>query len=79
MGKSTFGNSRAKVLEYLGNASGVRMSTSATLKGFVDKDYIVVHDAPPAVFAEIARRFQYVSISADAGGILIPTYVPDNS
>lgn len=72
-----FSNDRSDVLEYLGNCSGVRMSTSATLGGFVKKDYIVVHSAPPVVFQGIAERYKMVSISEEAGGILIPTTDPN--
>lgn len=64
-------NDRREAYEYFMNADGlVRLSTFAIFEGVVNKDYIVVHSAPPRITREIVTRFKMVSVSEQ--GMLIP-------
>lgn len=64
-------NNRRDVYEYFMNADGmIKMSTFAIFDGVVNKDYVVVHSAPPRVTREIITRFKMVSISEQ--GLMIP-------
>lgn len=64
-------NDRKAVYEYLMDADGmIKMSTFAIFDGVVNKDYVVVHSAPPRVTREIVTRFKMVSMSEQ--GMLIP-------
>jgi hypothetical protein len=64
-------NDRNEVYGYIMNADGmIKMSTFAIFDGVVNKDYVVVHSAPPRVTREIITRFKMVSVSEQ--GMLIP-------
>lgn len=64
-------NDRKAVYEYLMDADGmIKMSTFAIFDGVVNKDYVVVHSAPPRITREIVTRFKMVSMSEQ--GMLIP-------
>jgi hypothetical protein len=65
-------NSRNGVFDYLATTSGVKFSTSATIDGFVHKNYVVVHDAPPVVVKFILANFKHVSLR-EGLGLLIQT------
>jgi hypothetical protein len=64
-------NDREAVYNYIMNADGmIKMSTFAIFEGVVNKDYVVVHSAPPRITREIVSRFKMVSMSEQ--GMLIP-------
>jgi len=64
-------NDRNEVYGYIMNADGmIKMSTFAIFDGVVNKDYVVVHSAPPGVTREIITRFKMVSVSEQR--MLIP-------
>lgn len=63
-------NDRSSVFAYLASTSGVQISSSAVINGFVDHGYVVVHRAAPRYVQEIVRKFVHVSLTTD--GLLIP-------
>lgn len=64
-------NQRADVLDFLLTADYVvKLSTTAVLNGVVNRDYIVVHEAPPKAVTELVARFDMVSLRPE--GLLIP-------
>lgn len=67
-------NDRAEVFAYLADApgAGVKISTSATIDGFVRHNYVVVHNAPSVVVSYIVANFKGVSLR-DGLGLLIQT------
>lgn len=71
-------NSREAVFDYLMTCNLlVTIQTGAVLGGQVKRDFVVVSDAPSRVVSEITSLFRMVSLSAEAGGLLIPvTSVP---
>lgn len=66
-------NDRQAVYSYLMNCrSQVKMSTFlVTPSGVVDHNYVVVHDAPPRVVAEIVGNFVMVGL-IEGKGLTIP-------
>lgn len=64
-------NDRNEVYNYFMNCDGmVKLSTFAIFEGVVNKDYIVVHSAPPRIMREIMGFMKMVSMSEQ--GLLIP-------
>jgi hypothetical protein len=64
-------NDRRAVYEYLMNCGMVvKVSTAAIFDGVVNKDYVVVHSAPPRVVRELVGFCKMVSMSEQ--GLLIP-------
>lgn len=64
-------NDRKAVYEYLMNCGlVVKMSTAAIFDGVVNKDYVVIHSAPPRVVRELVGFCKMVSMSEQ--GLLIP-------
>jgi hypothetical protein len=64
-------NDRKAVYDYIMNAEGmIKMSTFAIFDGVVNKDYIVIHSAPPRVVRELVGFCKMVSMSEQ--GLLIP-------
>ncbi|QAX93034.1 hypothetical protein SEA_ROONEY_88 [Streptomyces phage Rooney] len=64
-------NDRKAVYEYLMNCGlAVKVSTAAIFDGVVNKDYVVVHSAPPRVVRELVGFCKMVSMSEQ--GLLIP-------
>ncbi|QNR52030.1 hypothetical protein phiRKBJ001_88 [Streptomyces phage phiRKBJ001] len=64
-------NDREAVYNYIMNAEGlIKMSTFAIFDGVVNKDYIVIHSAPPRVVRELVGFCKMVSMSEQ--GLLIP-------
>lgn len=64
-------NDRKAVYEYIMNADGtIKMSTFAIFDGVVNKDYVVIHSAPPRVLRELIGFCKMVSMSEQ--GLLIP-------
>jgi hypothetical protein len=71
MSKSEIDNDRGEVFTYLMNCrSQVKLSTFYLVRGIVDHNYVVIHDAPPRVVSEIVRQFKCVSMRPE--GLLIP-------
>lgn len=65
-------NERQDVYAYfMACGPGVKMSTYAVIKGMVNADYIVVHDAPPRITREIITTFTGVGLT-EGMGLLIP-------
>jgi hypothetical protein len=64
-------NDRAEVLAYLLNCGLVISFTiGTTFNGVVDRDYLVVRDAPPAAVRDIITKF--VMVGLNGKGLLIP-------
>lgn len=64
-------NDRKAVYEYIMNCGlVVKMSTAAIFDGVVNKDYVVIHSAPPRVVRELVGFCKMVSMSEQ--GLLIP-------
>jgi len=64
-------NDRKAVYDFIMNADGmIKMSTFAIFDGVVNKDYIVIHSAPPRVVRELVSFCKMVSMSEQ--GMLIP-------
>lgn len=70
-------NERQDVYAYfMACGPGVKMSTSAVIKGMVNADYIVVHDAPPRITREIITTFNGVGLTEGAGLMIPVTPLP---
>jgi len=64
-------NDRKAVYDYIMNADGlIKMSTFAIFDGVVNKDYVVIHSAPPRIVRELVGFCKMVSMSEH--GLLIP-------
>jgi hypothetical protein len=66
-------NDRQAVFTYLMNCrSQMKVSTFLVMQsGVVNHNYVVVHDAPPAVVQEIVGNFKMVGLK-EGKGLLIP-------
>lgn len=64
-------NDRKAVFEYFMECGAmVSLTTAAIFDGVVNKDYVVVHSAPPRVMKEIMGFMNMVSLSPQ--GLLVP-------
>lgn len=70
-------NDRKAVYDYIMNADGlIKMSTFAIFDGVVNRDYVVIHSAPPRVVRELVAFCKMVSMSEQ--GLLIPLAKKEN-
>lgn len=72
-------NDRQAVYTYLMACdSQVKMSTFMLVNGIVNRNYVVVHDAPPRVVRELVGNFSEVGLR-EGNGLMIPvTPLPKN-
>lgn len=72
MGENEIVNDRQAVYTYfMACRAAVKLSTFAVIKGVVNVNHVVVHDAPPGVVRDIVGNFKMVWVRED-GGLMIP-------